>query len=52
MSYKCLIFIAGLVMVSLVAASAAAQEQAAPTDQEETVRDKALVGAGTRASDW
>ena len=38
-------------MVSLVAASAAAQEQAEPTEQDETVEDKALVGAGTRAYD-
>ena len=51
MSYKCAILMAGLVMVSLVAGSAAAQEQAAPADGEEAVRDKALVGAGTRAYD-
>ena len=50
-SHKCVIFIAGLVMISLVAVSAAAQEQAAPTDREEAVEDKALVGAGTRAYD-
>ena len=51
MSYKCAIFMAGLVMVSLVAVSAAAQEQAASADGEEAVKDKALVGAGTRAYD-
>ena len=51
MSYKCAIFMAALVMISLVAVSAAAQEQAAPADGEEAVKDKALVGAGTRAYD-
>lgn len=51
MSYQSTAFIAGLVMASLVAASAAAQEQTEPTNQEDVVEDKALVGAGTRAYD-
>lgn len=51
MLYPCTTFIAGLLMASLVAVPAAAQEQAAPTDPEEAVKDKALVGAGTRAYD-
>ena len=51
MSYSRTTFIAGLVMASLIAVSAAAQEQAAPEDREETVEDKALVGAGTRTYD-
>ena len=50
-SHKCVIFMAVLATLSLVAASAAAQEQAEPTHQDETVEDKALVGAGTRAYD-
>lgn len=51
MSYQSTAFIAGLVIVSLVAFSAAAQEQTEPTNQEDVVEDKALVGAGTRAYD-
>ena len=51
MSYQCTTFIAGLVMASLIAMSAAAQEQTAPENREETAEDKALVGAGTRAYD-
>ena len=49
--FQCTTFIAGLVMASLVAMSVAAQEQAASENREETVEDKALVGAGTRAYD-
>ena len=51
MLYQCTPFIASLVMASLVAVSAIAQEQAAPENREEAVEDRALVGAGTRAYD-
>ena len=51
MSYRSTTFIAALVIASLISASAAAQERAEPTNQDEAVEDKALVGAGTRAYD-
>ena len=42
---------AALFTATLLAVSAAAQEQAAPENGEEVEEDKALVGAGTRAYD-
>ena len=42
---------AALFLATLLAVSAAAQEQAALENGEEVVEDKALVGAGTRAYD-
>ena len=51
MSFIRTALMAALFMTTLLAASAAAQEQAAPENGEQAEQDKALVGAGARAYD-